>query len=387
MAEPFEDLIAPLSCSEFRRVHGTRALHLKGEPSRFSGLVTYQSLNTALGAMHHPSPLVRVIKDNIYLQYETADDLVRHLAVGATLIVNKIHVQLPEVRAIMNVIGGFNRANTEVNFYLSQPGVGGFGVHYDTHDVYILQVSGSKNWRVFEPTVHHPLFEMKEHDRVPPKTDPYLTVTIQAGDVLYIPRGHWHDAFAQDETSIHLTVGVSNPTGIDFLTWLTGELTESVLWREPLGFNPEDHYQQLARHLRAALADEGLIQRFMEQHTARILRDTPITLPHQLGPNQPTTLPVDAAVKKRVTFSQWKDTETTVELAFHGKILSFDRVAATLIKSAVAGEVIQLSGGSEHRFGLARHQFEKLMRHLLAEGYVAIIEKSAPVIHYGNPTF
>ena len=204
----FDELIHPLPESTFRSYLGLRACYISGHPERFSHLLSFSDLNMVMDAIHHPSEHVRIIKDNVYLDYKAASDVVQHLATGATLIVNKIHVQLPKIRKIVNVIGLYNCANAAANMYLSQSDIGGFGVHYDTHDVYVLQVQGSKDWKIFEPTVLHPLFEMKAHDRVAPCSNPYLEVTVRAGDLLYIPRGHWHSAFAANETSIHLTVEI-----------------------------------------------------------------------------------------------------------------------------------------------------------------------------------
>jgi hypothetical protein len=94
--------------------------------------------------------------------------------------------------------------------------------------------------------------------------------------VLYIPRGHWHEATAQLEPSLHLTLGLFARTGIDFLTWLVDELRDDVRWRDafPLTFADElpadgsppqravEHYRSLRTALFEALTDEEILARY-----------------------------------------------------------------------------------------------------------------------------
>ncbi|NET58882.1 MAG: cupin, partial [Symploca sp. SIO2E6] len=123
---------------------------------------------------------------------------------------------------------------TQVNAYCSWPGRQGFSSHYDTHEVFILQVDGTKKWQVFGDTVKYPLPEQKSSFLVPPEGEPDVSCILNPGDVLYIPRGHWHYAMALDEPSLHLTLGVHCQTGIDFLEWLVSELTKQEEWRQSL---------------------------------------------------------------------------------------------------------------------------------------------------------
>ncbi len=114
------------------------------------------------------------------------------------------------------------------------PQVQGFKCHYDTHEVFILQVDGCKQWHIFADTVKYPLKEEKSSAHCPPESEPYLSCILEPGDVLYIPRGHWHYAKTVDQPSLHLTLGVHCLTGIDFLQWLTKQLKEEQEWRTNL---------------------------------------------------------------------------------------------------------------------------------------------------------
>src|SRR3989442_9324902 len=43
------------------------------------------------------------------------------------------------------------------NLYCTPPNSKGFQLHFDTHEIFVLQLSGAKRWRVFEPCAKQPL--------------------------------------------------------------------------------------------------------------------------------------------------------------------------------------------------------------------------------------
>jgi len=99
-------------------------------------------------------------------------------------------------------------AAANVNAYLTPAGSQGFGTHFDTHDVFVLQTHGAKLWRLYEPS--HRLPEgaetAAEHDSPPGPVK--STAELRPGDLLYLPRGTPHDATANESASLHLTIGV-----------------------------------------------------------------------------------------------------------------------------------------------------------------------------------
>ncbi|CAJ1447340.1 unnamed protein product, partial [Effrenium voratum] len=77
-----------------------------------------------------------------------------------------------------------------INAYLTPPGAIGKPPHVDDHDVLVLQLSGSKRWTLEDGKA--------------------AQVTLQTGDVLYLPQGLPHHAAAQEDPlpSLHLAVGL-----------------------------------------------------------------------------------------------------------------------------------------------------------------------------------
>ncbi|KAK3914799.1 Bifunctional lysine-specific demethylase and histidyl-hydroxylase NO66 [Frankliniella fusca] len=116
------------------------------------------------------------------------------------------HLQLRELNTrLQEVFGSFVGANA----YLTPPNSQGFAPHYDDIEAFVLQIEGSKMWRVYAPRdsseklprTSSPNFTQEEIG------DPILEVLVKAGDLLYFPRGFIHQASTvPGEHSLHVTV-------------------------------------------------------------------------------------------------------------------------------------------------------------------------------------
>jgi len=109
------------------------------------------------------------------------------------------------------------KGNVTANAYLTPAGMSGFAPHYDDHDVFVLQLEGKKEWSLHAPLA---LLPVEPLTRIPDDRlgEPLRTVTLDPGDLLYIPRGFIHYARAAHTHSLHLTVGVRTWTWVDFVS-------------------------------------------------------------------------------------------------------------------------------------------------------------------------
>ena len=81
--------------------------------------------------------------------------------------------------------------------------------------MFVAQVEGSKTWRLGPPTRELPLAdEVSRHTTL---TAPVTEVRLDAGDVLYVPRGWLHEAQAGPAPSLHLTLGVRVVRWVDLV--------------------------------------------------------------------------------------------------------------------------------------------------------------------------
>jgi len=130
---------------------------------------------------------------------------------GYSIVLNKVDARWHEIHraaeALENVIG----QRVQANLYLSPPVSQGFETHFDYMDVLVVQMHGTKNWRVFEtPFIRAPRSNQKfkpTHAQLKART--YMNVFLSPGDILYIPAGYLHDAHNKDMSnpSVHLSFG------------------------------------------------------------------------------------------------------------------------------------------------------------------------------------
>jgi ribosomal protein L16 Arg81 hydroxylase len=187
---------------------------------------------------------------------------------GATLVINGFESYSLRAKRWCGAVGRFARSQAIGNAYLSLGGRGTFGRHWDTHDVFALQLIGRKRWRVFAPTFPLPLgMHDSAHSGQACPTEAVLDCVLEAGDLLYVPRGWWHEAIPFDEASLHLSVGSYGPSIHDYLVWACARhLPELQLARQSMSANVD------IDKLRTVLGKLGDIV-FAEAYQEEFLRD------------------------------------------------------------------------------------------------------------------
>jgi ribosomal protein L16 Arg81 hydroxylase len=171
------------------------------------------------------------------------DALSAQHADGATLVLQSVHRMHPPVARFCRALAAELGHATQCNAYITPAGEHqGFDFHHDTHDVFVLQVSGRKRWIVHEPVVRLPLSSQPQAGAhlVADGAEPLLDVELEAGDALYLPRGYVHAALTTDEHSVHLTVGVLSTTWHDVLTDVVALAGREESFRDALPVRPAD---------------------------------------------------------------------------------------------------------------------------------------------------
>ncbi|MDZ7886742.1 MAG: cupin domain-containing protein [Mycobacterium sp.] len=217
-------------------------------------------------------------------QVDSAKVLSR-LGSGATVVLQGLHrLWPPLIDFVGHAVDDIGHP-VQANAYITPPGSRGFDFHYDVHDVFVLQVSGTKRWIVHEPVHVHPLPSQSwtdHRDQIAERVtgEPVIDAELSQGDALYLPRGWVHAAQTLDTTSIHLTIGVAATTAVDIVRAVLDQLgaDEELRAPLPLGINPVDKddvaaitakvIAQIAGHLRdnaevlSTAAAERLIARY-----------------------------------------------------------------------------------------------------------------------------
>jgi ribosomal protein L16 Arg81 hydroxylase len=142
---------------------------------------------------------------------------------GASIILNQVDDSIGPLKHLCQTLSQAFRTSVHANAYLTPPHSQGFSVHFDTHDVFVLQISGEKLWDLYDPD--KVLATVRFAEEANRRSDGAARqVRLTAGDVLYIPRGHPHEAKAHDHASLHLTVGLTAYTWSDAIRDVVSEL-------------------------------------------------------------------------------------------------------------------------------------------------------------------
>ena len=95
---------------------------------------------------------------------------------GATIVLQALHHSwLPLARFCRDLEATLGHA-AQANAYYTPRDSQGLPVHHDTHDVFVLQVSGEKRWLVYEPVLELPLKHQRYSASLGDPGDPVLDV-------------------------------------------------------------------------------------------------------------------------------------------------------------------------------------------------------------------
>jgi lysine-specific demethylase/histidyl-hydroxylase NO66 len=217
-------LLHPLTVESFlNEIWGTTHYHVSRNcPGYFDGLLGGSaSVDELLGFFRPDLSLVRLVREQDkkepYL-YRLANGVFDAAAIGKdfadgySIVLESIHRYVRAIASLLHAIEVELNFATQVNAYFTPPQSQGFVAHYDDHDVLILQIRGSKIWHLYDGADVAP-HEMVRQEPVAAAALPSPTdVRLEAGDVLYLPRGRVHAAEATSELSVHLTLGLLAPT-------------------------------------------------------------------------------------------------------------------------------------------------------------------------------
>ena len=154
---------------------------------------------------------------------------------GGTIIVDQVDRLIPTLGDYVSVLECDLDEFVNVNAYASWGETFGFNRHWGVHDIFNLQVSGSKKWRLYGTTRENPLNVDLEF-APNPSDEPKWERVLKAGELLYLPRGVWHDAQNVNTGSLHLTLEMRRRTGVDYLEWLIQKATADPIFRADLPF-------------------------------------------------------------------------------------------------------------------------------------------------------
>ena len=362
-----DELLHPITPDRFfAEFHGRKPLHIPAEDGAAKrSLLDWDAFNALLNQSSiWTAQSLKLVRDTVAV---TPDQYCRHvqtqsgpvlrpdpakvavfLATGASLIAGDAQELTPRLAEATAMLGRAFAAAIGVNLYCSFKGVRAFGSHYDLHDVFALQVEGEKVWRLYESRAENPV----DFPPDTPETRRWLEqsrgrvmteVRMRPGDVLYLPRGWYHDALAQDGASLHVTFSVTPLYGRIIFSLLEQAAMQDPAFRafmppaakdggRPLQTHLADLGRRLA-HLAALPAFRDEVAMTQEKLVPRPAR---FTLPQALTLTayRPTGSPAPAFAGPAAHAMRWALSQP--DFALEELIAQFDFVAEADIRAAVA---------------------------------------------------
>lgn len=271
------NILAPYTTSEFFNDYWERrSLHIcRNDGNYFDNLLSIDDLDRAIDCHQLRQSDCRVVHDARSISasqytsdYSSMDRWIDASKIqnlfhkGSTIIFEGVHRWHQPLATLCNSIFDELSYYAQTNVYVTPPHSRGFGPHFDTHDVFILQIHGEKKFNLYDTLLEVPL--RKQSNIVTPEGEPREEVVLRSGDGLYIPRGLVHDAESLDITSAHITLGFIVLTWNDFFNDVLNRTSQSCIdFRKAL---PQKYRNK------GVLADQGrpILERLIENFSFRL---------------------------------------------------------------------------------------------------------------------
>ncbi|MEM9441078.1 MAG: cupin domain-containing protein [Pseudomonadota bacterium] len=254
----FDDVMAPIGADAFMADYeGKKPLHVKGAADKFVKVMSWPLLNELLGQAtiwsaqslmlvldkepvpnhHYCAPAAG--RDGGQVMRPDPAKVQSFLKKGATLVANDIDHLSSGLTAFSTCMEQALGAKIQGNLYCSSKRRQGFAAHFDTHDVFAVHVEGTKTWHIYEgravDPIAHPKFKTlgrEHHEKA--KGELLMDVTMEPGDLLYLPRGQYHDAIADEGGAVHIAFGATYTIGMDVMSMLFETVLNEPVFRANL---------------------------------------------------------------------------------------------------------------------------------------------------------
>ena len=237
-----EELVAPLTEEEFLTLLRHRKLTLlRGtNADRYSKLLNWDALKRIIESGEYSFGEFRVTKEQapvhpiFYLKDGELDaakieSLLTH---GASIIITHLEQSVPSLAALCDNIKSRLPEKIKAGLIVTTGAGGALNLHYDTEDIIILQVEGTKRWQIYSPAVANPVKDLPK--QLPPKSAPIFDEFLLPGDFLFVPGGNWHQCENGPGRSLHLGIFFVPPNGYHAVKTITSQLLCEEMFRVPL---------------------------------------------------------------------------------------------------------------------------------------------------------
>lgn len=274
---------------------------------------------------------------------------------GGTVVLDHVDSFDPTLEVACRALGWWSGELTSANAYLAVGDTDGFNLHWDDHDVIAVQLSGEKSWEVRGPSRPAPMYRDAERN-LSPSEEVLWKGTMQAGDVMHIPRGFWHTATrigsGDDGHSLHVTFGLTKRTGVTWANFLSDAARADENFRTDLERSDDTVDGDVLATKLTDLAREYDPKRYL----AELRANTPPArhMPH---------IPVFGPLEYIAAVTEFEPVITpsgdTVQVVGGGKCLTFQSRAEPALRSLLSGHPVRLTDDDQDLTTLAEHLIQE----------------------------
>lgn len=363
------------------------------DPERASQLLTWDALGRVLqyGGLRYPR--VRLVSEGRALS-ESAYSRIRPgysgetfsrlmpgpifdaLAQGATLVVDAIDELDHSIGHLAYGLEQSLHERVEVNAYATWGETPGSPLHWDDHEVLVVQLSGTKHWEIYKPTRAYPLADDVEQPEIPTGS-PHMRLDLEPGEMLHVPRGWWHLVVGSGGPCLHLTVGVRQATGIDLLMWVVDAMRSTELVRRSVpSVSASDSYvdnfvSEIGESLGRMLAEPNLVSNFKDYRDSQDPGRSHFSLSRLEAAGSIRIAMNDLIVPQSARITMHKR-EHAIDLAIGGQVWSFPLNLGDLLSKVCEGAPFTVAEALRGCGPVAEHLVQDAIRDLVRAGFVAL---------------
>jgi ribosomal protein L16 Arg81 hydroxylase len=242
MISTYQELIAPLGKSEFLDLLHNRKLTYRAvsNENRYAGLLDWNTMRGLIEQGVIPPSKFRVtwkrkpVNSHLYLQYGkvNAGNFGRLIEQGVSVVTDPVESYIPPLDTLCRDIASHIGEGTGADVIMTAGTGGALNLHYDSFDLIVLQLAGSKRWTIYGQPVTDPVKDMPEPQ--PPRTEPLFDRDLRPGDFLFMPAGFWHLCENGPGLSLHVAILIKPPTAWHAIKALLPELLGEEIFRTRL---------------------------------------------------------------------------------------------------------------------------------------------------------
>ncbi|HKW89325.1 MAG TPA: cupin domain-containing protein [Candidatus Acidoferrales bacterium] len=350
-----EWLLAPVTKQEFLEKYFEKQTLVVRHKDKdyFRGLFSLDEVDRVLTTLDRRYPdiiLKNAAKEITSADYTIDDDkldvakIYQLFQEGSTITLAFLDAVVPTLTNFCRNLENEFSCPFQTNIYMTPPGAQGAKSHYDTHDVFVLQVAGTKKWNIYGTPVELPLPGQDYDAEIHARGDVTMEFTLEEGDVAYVPRGVMHDAHSTETVSLHITTGMLRYTWTDLmLEALAGVALKDGAFRKalPPGFARGDFDKAKAREMmrelfeRAAESAEfdAALGNFVEEFTSAC----PPLLQGQMAQmaGLARLTPQSVAGARKGSVARLRDAGEALKVECYGRQITFPAPAREAVRYAL----------------------------------------------------